>query len=76
MYTVINFASKKELREAVAQNDVKVQRYTNSGPFAESAGPHKCIEGPHYPKPHKFYAEVEVIEREGELLIAKGSKVK
>jgi hypothetical protein len=75
MYTEHNFKSKRELKDAVAVGDVPVQRYTNGGPYAESAGT-KCIEGPHYPQPHSWYATVTVIERDGELIIPKGSKVK
>lgn len=74
-YTIRDFETKKELKAAVAEGDVPVQRYTNGGPFAERPGV-KCIEGPHYPRPHKFYAEVTVIDKDGELVIPKGSRVK
>ena len=56
MYTVRNFKTKKELKEAVARGD-KV------GLFAPGLGTPKSegtefVEGPHYPEPHRWYAEV------------------
>jgi len=56
MYTVKNFPSKKALKEAVA-NGEKVRI------FAPGLGTPKengvdFVEGPHYPKPHKWYAQV------------------
>ena len=75
MYTVFNYRTKKALKEAVANGDVEVQRYTNGGFFPESAGS-GCIEMPHYPEPHKAYASVQVVDEGGRLLIKKGSKVK
>jgi len=56
MYTVINFPSKKALKEAVAAGqEVRL--------FAPGLGSPKdngteTICGPHYPKPHKWYATV------------------
>lgn len=60
MYTSVNFKTKRELKEAVVSGR-KVSIYqpgpfngkdTNSGKF--------CVEGPHYPQPHKWYATVIV----------------
>lgn len=50
MYTVIDFTSKKQLIEVY-----------QPGPFGPDVadGVH-CAEGPHYPKPHRWYAEVTV----------------
>lgn len=56
MYTVINFPSKKALKEAVAAGqEVRL--------FAPGLGSPKdngteTVCGPHYPKPHKWYATV------------------
>lgn len=75
MYTKENFRTKKALKAAVADRDVAVQRFTNGGAFAESAGS-GCIEMPHYPEAHKAYASVNIVEIDGNLFIAKGSKVK
>jgi hypothetical protein len=58
MYTVTNFPTKKALKEAVASGHVEVYQ---PGPFGGSVpdGYHS-IEGPHYPKPHTWYARVRV----------------
>lgn len=60
MYTTINFKSKKELKEAIA----KGQRvtYFQAGPFGgnEPKDGTIALEGPHYPQPHKWYAEAVV----------------
>jgi hypothetical protein len=57
MYTNINFKTKKALKEAVASG----QRVTvfQPGPFGgnEPKTGKITLEGPHYPQPHKWYAE-------------------
>lgn len=58
MYTSFNFKSKKALKEAVAAG----QRVTL---FAPGLGTPKengteFVEGPHYPEPHRWYAQVEM----------------
>lgn len=58
MYTTTNFKTKKALKEAVAAG----QRVTL---FAPGLGTPKdngkdYVEGPHYPAPHTWYAEVEM----------------
>lgn len=60
MYTYENFKTKKALKEAVA-NGEKISIY-QPGPFGgEDPKDGKfCVEGPHYPEPHKWYAEVEI----------------
>lgn len=57
MYTNINFRTKKELKEAVAAGK-KITVY-QPGPFGgnEPANGTVCVEGPHYPEPHRWYAE-------------------
>ena len=57
MYTTINFKTKKALKEAVA-NGQKVGIY-QPGPFGgnEPTSGRVCVEGPHYPEPHRWYAE-------------------
>ena len=62
MYTTINFKSKKALKEAVA-NGEKVTIY-QPGPFGgnEPKNGKVCIEGPHYPEPHRWYAECEIVD--------------
>jgi hypothetical protein len=71
MYTVVDYKTKKELKQAVEAHDVPV--YQPGGMFPTKAGS-TCIEMPHgY---HKAYASVTVVEKNGELVIPQGSKVK
>ena len=59
MYTTTNFKTKKELKEAVASGR-KISVYQPNDMF-NSPIPKDgtvCAEGPHFPKPHKFYASV------------------
>lgn len=61
-YVNPNFKSKKALKEAVANGD-KVEVFA-PGPLG---GPYNgrskvSVEGPHYPKPHSWYAVVNVDE--------------
>ena len=60
MYTSTNFKTKKALKEAVASG----QRVTvfQPGPFGgnEPLNGKVCLEGPHYPAPHSWYAEAEL----------------
>jgi len=68
-YTVENFRTKKELIAAVKLTNVPVYQ---PGPFGPEVRNGRCaIEGPHYPKPHTWYASVEV--RNG--VIPQGTKV-
>ena len=60
MYCEINFKTKKALKEAVASGkEVRI--------FAPGLGTPKdngteFLEGPHYPAPHSWYAEVEMTD--------------
>ena len=57
-YVDPNFKTKKELKEAVARGDyVSV---FSVGMFPCKQNGEESIEGPHYPKPHTWYARVEV----------------
>ena len=58
MYVEPNFKTKKALKEAVAAGD-KVRVYS-PGPFPAKQTGIEFIEGPHYPQPHTWYAEVQV----------------
>lgn len=60
MYTDINFRTKKELKEAVAAGK-RVTVY-QPGPFGGQAPTNGtvCIEGPHFPKPHTWYATCRI----------------
>ena len=66
MYTHINFKTKKALKEAVAKGEV-VRIYQPGGIFnPPEASPnftgHASVEGQHYPKPHTWYAMVDVVD--------------
>ncbi len=57
MYTDVNYSSKKEFKEAIAKGE-KVRVY-NPGPFGPPpSNGNVAVEGPHSPKPHKWYAQV------------------
>jgi len=54
MYTVKNYPTKKALLEDFKAG-VKIETYQPGGMFEAQREGQICIEGPHYPKPHKFY---------------------
>ena len=56
MYTQQNFPTKKAFKEAVASGR-QITVY-QPGPFGgnEPANGTVCIEGPHFPEPHRWYA--------------------
>jgi hypothetical protein len=58
MYTSTNFKSKKALKEAVASGKV-VTLYAPGLGNPKENGTEFC-EGPHYPEPYKWYAQVEM----------------
>lgn len=67
MYVEPNFKTKKALKEAVANGDhVTV---FSPGPFPAPKSGKASVEGPHYPRPHTWYASV-VIE-DGKVLSVK-----
>lgn len=58
MYTDINFKSKKAFKEAVASGK-EVTLYAPG--FGQPPINGTCaVSGPHYPEPHRWYAEVTV----------------
>lgn len=60
MYTNVNFKTKKALKEAVARGDKL--GYYQPGPFGgnEPQNGDIFLEGPHYPEPHRWYAQADV----------------
>ena len=58
MYTDRDYPTKKALKEAVARGD-RVGAW-QPGPFPAKQNGRAVIEGPQYPKPHRWYAEVEL----------------
>jgi hypothetical protein len=69
MYTTRNFKTKKELKEAVAAHGAccafdrecdKAVRLFAPGLGTLKTNGTEYVEGPHYPAPHRWYAQVEV----------------
>ena len=56
MHTEINFKTKKLLKEAVASG--AAVRLFAPGLGTPKLNGTEYVEGPHYPKPHTWYAEV------------------
>ena len=68
MYTVKNYKSKKELL-----NDLKlgfsIDTFQPGGFFPGATEGSVCLEGPHYPKPHRWSATA--ILKEGKVISCK-----
>lgn len=62
-YVDPNYPTKKAFKEAVARG-VRHYTYNPSGMFPVTKNGHDTIEGPHYPKPHSWYAAVKVQDGE------------
>ena len=58
-YVDPNYKTKKEFVAAV-RSGVRHSTYNPSGMFPTKQTGSDVIEGPHYPKPHRWYAAVEV----------------
>lgn len=60
MYTTVNYRTKKALKQAVA--DGHRVTYWQPGPFGGNEPRDGVVycEGPHYPEPHRWYAECTV----------------
>ena len=60
MYTETNFKTKKALKQAV--KDGEKIRVFQPGPFSATTDGNVNVEGPHYPKPHTWYAQASIID--------------
>lgn len=60
MYVTPNFRTKKALREAVANGETV--RVFSPGPYPANTNGRETVEGPHAPEPHRWYAQVTVVE--------------
>ncbi len=60
MYVSPNYKSKKALKEGIANGD----DVTVYAPFLGEPKQNgvETVEGPHYPKPHTWYARVQVVD--------------
>jgi hypothetical protein len=56
VYTDTNFKTKKALKEAVAAGK-EITVYQPGGMSTVPRDGTVCLEGPHYPEPHKWYAQ-------------------
>lgn len=59
MYTVKNYQTKKALKEAVAAG-VAVDTFQPGGFHPGKTDGKAYLEGPHFPEPHRWYAQVEL----------------
>lgn len=60
MYASRNFKTKKALKEAVAKGE-RI-RITSPGPFPAPKNGSETVCGPWFPEPHRWYAQVEVVD--------------
>lgn len=61
-YTIVNFKTKKELKEAVASG-AQIRCYQPGlGPPLTRYNGTVVIEGPHYPEPHRWYASARLVD--------------
>lgn len=56
-YSIINFRTKKALKDAVASGKIVQCYQPGLGPDLSDFTGKVYLEGPHYPEPHKWYAE-------------------
>jgi len=59
MYVSPNFKTKKALKEAVKAGELV--SVFSPGPFPCNENGREAVEGPHYPEPHRWDAQVEVV---------------
>lgn len=62
-YVEPNYPTKKAFKQAVADG-ARPKPYNPSGLFPPKENGEETIEGPHYPKPHSWYARVRVEDGE------------
>jgi len=67
-YVDIDYRTKKEFLTAL-RDGVVFYPYNPSGMFAEPQNGNIVVEGPHFPKPHRWYAQCVV--RGGTIISAK-----
>ena len=59
MYCDINFKTKKSLREYF-NSGKEITVYQPGGMFPSATDGQITIEGPHYPRPHRWYASATI----------------
>ena len=60
-YVDPDYKTKKAFKEAVASG-VEHRPYNPSGMFPQTQNGRDTVEGPHYPKPHSWYAVVMIVD--------------
>lgn len=60
MYTTTNYPNKKALIADFKAG--KIISVFQPGPFSPSLNGQVCLEGPHYPQPHRWYLSVTIKE--------------
>ncbi len=58
MYCDVNFRTKKQLKEAV--KDGRKICIFSPGPFQAPQSGVVSVKGPHFPRPHSWYARVKI----------------
>lgn len=62
MYVEPNYRTKKALKDAVKNGEAVSVFIPNGGMFGpDPTNGQFSVEGPHYPKPHTWYARVTVV---------------
>jgi len=61
-YTITDFKSKKALKDAVRAGEHVGCYQPGLGPDLYHYTGTLFLEGPHYPKPHAWYAEAEMVD--------------
>lgn len=56
-YSITNYKTKKALKDAVNSGEVVQCYHPGLGPNLSDFTGKVYLEGPHYPEPHKWYAE-------------------
>jgi hypothetical protein len=59
-YTYTNYKTKKALKDAVYSGEVVECFQPGLGPDLSNFTGTVYLEGPHYPEPHKWYAQAEM----------------
>lgn len=68
MYVNPNFPTKKALKEAIKNGERVVVFAPGIGAPREGE---ESVEGPHYPKPHSWYARVETKRDGNDIIVTK-----
>ena len=61
MYTVNNYKSKAALKKALQEGEI-IDTYQPSGMFPPTTDGRAYLEGPHYPAPHTWHAQVDLVD--------------